>query len=390
MVTDNNKSKGESKMQEILVIDSLPGSGKTTYIIDLLKKENKQFVYVTPLLSETERIMNEIPNTFTPKGIKHLSFNSMLVNGYNIATTHSLFLQLNDTWVLDNTTLVIDEALDCIEVYPLSKGKIKDLLSRSISIGEDGKLIWIGDITEYSQKGDSEVYAIYSACLNDCAYLINNNVVIVELSPKLLSKFSKVYILTYNFASSLFASWLTKHCIIARYLRPKLLKTDSEIKEQMKDLVSFVDYSPIDKLNYSYSYTDWIERINTDKLMSKFTSYFTNNPHPTSKILYTCPKDKKSSVSGRGWKRAKWLSSRTKATNEYRQCNFIVYLYNKYYNPNIKLFSNKHGIPLDNDQYALTELIQFIFRSALRDGKPITLMLPSKRMRNLFKNWLNE
>ena len=31
----------------------------------------------------------------------------------------------------------------------------------------------------------------------------------------------------------------------------------------------------------------------------------------------------------------------------------------------------------------------FIFRSAIRDNKPINLYIPSERMRNIFKAWLN-
>ena len=40
------------------------------------------------------------------------------------------------------------------------------------------------------------------------------------------------------------------------------------------------------------------------------------------------------------------------------------------------------------DAYALTELIQWVWRSRVRDGHPITLYLPSPRMRKLLKDWL--
>ena len=41
-----------------------------------------------------------------------------------------------------------------------------------------------------------------------------------------------------------------------------------------------------------------------------------------------------------------------------------------------------------NDAYALTELIQWVWRSRVRRGEPITLYLPSPRMRRLFEEWL--
>ena len=49
-----------------------------------------------------------------------------------------------------------------------------------------------------------------------------------------------------------------------------------------------------------------------------------------------------------------------------------------------------NGIRVEEDQYALSELIQWIFRSALRDNKEITLYIPSKRMRKLLENWINK
>ena len=41
-----------------------------------------------------------------------------------------------------------------------------------------------------------------------------------------------------------------------------------------------------------------------------------------------------------------------------------------------------------SDAYALTELIQWVWRSRVRRGEPIILYLPSPRMRRLFEEWL--
>ena len=58
--------------------------------------------------------------------------------------------------------------------------------------------------------------------------------------------------------------------------------------------------------------------------------------------------------------------------------------------PTLKHFFEVEGIKVDEDAYALSELIQFIYRSAIRDGKPITVYIPSKRMRELFMDWINK
>ena len=48
----------------------------------------------------------------------------------------------------------------------------------------------------------------------------------------------------------------------------------------------------------------------------------------------------------------------------------------------------KNGIKLNARLFALSELIQWVWRSQIRDGKPIKLYLPSKRMRQLFQSWM--
>ena len=43
----------------------------------------------------------------------------------------------------------------------------------------------------------------------------------------------------------------------------------------------------------------------------------------------------------------------------------------------------------DKDLWALSNMIQFVFRSRLRKGESINLYVPSSRMRELFLKWLN-
>lgn len=45
---------------------------------------------------------------------------------------------------------------------------------------------------------------------------------------------------------------------------------------------------------------------------------------------------------------------------------------------------------ISENNYALSEMLQFIWRSAIRDGKEIWIYIPSIRMRNLLKQWINQ
>jgi hypothetical protein len=78
-----------------------------------------------------------------------------------------------------------------------------------------------------------------------------------------------------------------------------------------------------------------------------------------------------------------------RASNDYKDRTVLAYLCNRYVNPVTANFFVLNEIPIDQDMYALSEMLQWIWRSAIRDGKPIKIYIPSKRMRNLLINWLN-
>ena len=54
--------------------------------------------------------------------------------------------------------------------------------------------------------------------------------------------------------------------------------------------------------------------------------------------------------------------------------------------PVVQYFQAK-GVKVDQERYALSELLQWIFRSAIREQENVSLYLPSKRMRQLLHEW---
>ena len=61
-----------------------------------------------------------------------------------------------------------------------------------------------------------------------------------------------------------------------------------------------------------------------------------------------------------------------------------------YFKRKIKQFFIDKGVSVDEDTWALSELIQWVFRSAIRENNNINIYIPSERMRNLFIEWLNK
>ena len=110
---------------------------------------------------------------------------------------------------------------------------------------------------------------------------------------------------------------------------------------------------------------------------------------PISLNLWTTFKEFEDSLKGKGYTRA-FAPINMRATNDYKNTCAVAYLANRYMKPTLKHFFERQGLLVDEDSYALGELIQFIYRSAIRDGKPITVYIPSKRMRTLLENWINK
>lgn len=84
-----------------------------------------------------------------------------------------------------------------------------------------------------------------------------------------------------------------------------------------------------------------------------------------------------------------FVSMTSRATNKYKDKTYLAYLVNRYLNPIERKFFEQYGVKMDEDTWALSELVQWIWRSGIRDGKKISIYIPNKRMRDFLKEFLN-
>jgi len=105
----------------------------------------------------------------------------------------------------------------------------------------------------------------------------------------------------------------------------------------------------------------------------------------------TPKKNSKPGVFAKGsrMKDVNWIANTTRGTNDYMHCSHLIYLYDQNINPVLARWLGD-STQAFKDAYALTELIQWVWRSRVRRGEPVTLYLPSPRMRRLFEEWLND
>lgn len=106
----------------IHIIDSLPSTGKSNYIISQLQAQPQtKTLVVVPYLDEVERYLKSLPHFKTPdlkSKSKQDTLLSLLVEGHSIVITHSLYQLLSD---------LHREAIDLME-YHLVLNDIKPLL----------------------------------------------------------------------------------------------------------------------------------------------------------------------------------------------------------------------------------------------------------------------
>ena len=91
-------------------------------------------------------------------------------------------------------------------------------------------------------------------------------------------------------------------------------------------------------------------------------------------------------LTPRGFKGA-FVACNVRATNDYKDKVHLAYLRNIYSQPPVVQYFKAKGVTVNRDRYALSELLQWIFRSAIREQKDVKLYLPSKRMRKLLHEW---
>jgi hypothetical protein len=125
------------------------------------------------------------------------------------------------------------------------------------------------------------------------------------------------------------------------------------------------------------------------QLRKNISNVFKNIFKATSReVLWTAFKGSTEQLLGKGYSSA-FIPYNLRASNEYSSRKYLAYCVNNFPRPWEVKYYREHGVEVDADGYALSILIQWIFRSAIRNNEEVWLYLPSARMRNLLIQWLN-
>lgn len=419
-------------MTKITVIDTIMGAGKTSYIIEYMKQTHiegmfdglqRRFIYVTPLLTEVERVKAACPRLRfkDPKpihGRKYFGLQRLIEDRENIATTHELFKLLTQetrqALLEANYTLVIDEVLTCCDLFDgLTKHDQNDLFqSGKLYIDKDtGRVQW-----DHHNHGDYEgkFSTIKHLCDNGnlAAYPEGprgTRVFIWQFPTEFLECFEQTFVLTYLFDGSPMRSYLdakgvgyelkavTEDSGRGYRLIPWQDHNEGEVKSRIRELVILYEGQGnalgTPRNNEQPLSSSWFKRADEKtlaKLRGNTVTYFKNHAQTASQFnALTTFKSVRSKLKGPGYSRSScWVALNAKATNEYAHKTSMAYLANRFVLPPLRNHFLKQGIHINEELFAISEMIQVLWRTAIRNGKPVHLYIPSQRMRGLFKAWL--
>lgn len=392
------------------IIDEVMGSGKTTAAINFINdsSNNTHFLYITPYLTEVDRIIEKCPGKRFKqpgkKGSKLDSIKDLFEKQENIVSTHALFRyfdeEIIDIAYTNNYVLIMDEVAEVIEPYHITKYDLTDILNNYAHVDPETKLL-VWDYREYRGKFEE----VRKLCDLKSITVYNESAMLWLFPITTFRAFKRTYILTYMFnaqAQSYYYNYYHIHydrlyvkCENGKY-QFTTERVETYSKYDYRNLINIcnnVKLNDIGEKPHALSKT-WYERNQNNTLMKQLqknvSNYFRNILQSSSDSnIWTTFKDYQKLISGQGYAKG-FVPSNMRATNEYMDRDNVAYLVNKYFNPIIKQFFVSHGIEVDEDGYAVSEMLQFIWRSAIRRGKPINLYIPSKRMRDLLTEWINE
>lgn len=443
-------NEAESK---ITVIDDIMGSGKTSYMIEYMNAyPEKSYIYCTPLLSEVSRIRRSCPQLDFKEpihengGRKIDSFNNLLSGGKNIVLTHSTFANATPEtveYIRENKyVLIMDEVIELLEdVIDLDTGvnlkpkteegdaNIEYILNNCISVDDDNAVSWTG---ARFKKGGA-FYPLMMMADNKSLLLINGCFLVWQFPYHIFELFEHVYVLTYLFQGSIMKHYLDYHGI--GYIRKSIesktcfqgeecftryrlieYRQDVEKQKQYGGLVEIWDNPKANNYKGKSLSSTWISRNLSEfkELKPKIYNFFRNVAKAKSEqIMWTCKGEYRHYLKGEGYtfvrrltaeekaiysknendERVRKLScfvpSNTKATNDFKNKSVLAYCLNMFPKPQIKCYFQKRKIQFNDDLFALGIMLQWIWRSRIRDDEPIMIYIPSMRMRAMFRDWLD-
>lgn len=402
----------------VRVCDAIMGTGKSSAAITYLNAhKTDKFIYITPYLDEAARIRASCPelNFIEPKHLKQYDHRKLLhtakliKSGRNIATTHQAFKNYTPETLADireqGYTLIIDENVDVLEASDIHPDDLQMAVDAGYIAEQNGVYSIVKE--NYHGYAFSEIFSLLRS--RELFRMTDNDqksLFYWALPPELLTSFKDVFILTYLFDGQSICHFLKIYNIPFEYIGIERTQDGGyrfgalpgylpEYVSHMREMIHILDRGSLNEIGEDYYALSmkWFRRggDSVDQLKRNVSNCFNNiwRDIPSEKRLWGTYKSASNALRGKGYSKS-FLIFNAKAMNGYRHKDHLVYPVNIFMNVNEKKFYHMHGVEVNEDMYALSVMVQWIWRSAIRDGKEIHLYIPSKRMRTLLIQWIDQ
>lgn len=401
----------------VKVCDAIMGTGKSSAAITYLNEhKDEKFIYITPYLDEATRIKNNCPSLrFVEPSEKLPKYNhrksehtaALIKEGRNITTTHQAFKRYTQDTLDDikqqGYTLIIDENVDVLEVFDFHEDDLRLAIDAGYIEENDG--VYTLANSDYKGNALRELFSLMkSRELIKMTDKDNKSLFYWALPPELLTSFKDVFILTYLFTGQSLHHFMNIYNIPYEYIGIERTKDGGyrfgeypgytpEYVYHLKDMLHILDGERINEVGDDYYALSmsWFKKDedNVEQLKRNVYNCVNNiwGNIPADRKLWGSYCGESSKIKGKGYSKS-FLAFNAKATNAYRKRDYIAYIANLFMNVDEKKYYQAHGIKVDEDMYALSIMVQWIWRSAIRDGGEVYLYIPSRRMRTLLTNWI--
>lgn len=406
----------------INVVDAPMGVGKTSAAIAHVNSLSRDdhVVFATPYVPECERIEkgckskrvyaiqeDEESKNKTANARKYLSA------GQSIACTHELLLWFTSD-MLENIsskdyTLVIDEAMQV--VHTLKKKQLNQIYHLKthgcITVDEEtGAISYASDFERESSMSvtDADVIKLID---RGRIYLIDDMVYVWEYPIELLNSFKQIILLTYMFDAQLVNYYMRYNGYSINMLSARATQGSGyefcsydEGDGFRYDVRSKIHILENEKLNrigddtYALS-VGWFNRSKQDndggiQQLGRNVRNVQKNVFKCSAkdFIWTSYKKNRKDLSDKNIA-SRYVRSNARAENTWSNCHYLAYTIGKFQNPTCINFFKARGYTIDVKKWALSEMIQWIWRSAIRNGDEIHMYIPSRRMRTMLYAWID-
>lgn len=400
--------------KKVKIVDEMMGRGKSSAAINYINESSPDdhFLVITPYLEEIKRYKSEcsekhFKEPLYKNGSKLNNIKELIRNGENVVSTHALFHRFDEeiieTCRILNYTLIMDEVADVVEKYIITPDDIDCLLKNFCDIDENnGMMHWRDEVQDYEGKFSEVKYM----CNLGGVVMVRDTMLLWLFPVEAFKAFDNVFILTYMFNAQIQRYYYDFYNLDYEYMyvagnslstyRFSETKDSSAAEYDYSKLVHILDHNKMNAIGDARTALSkgWYEANSRSALMKQLQkntlNYFQNIVGGSSKDALWCTfKEYKAQLAGKGYTRSH-LAINARATNEYRSRTRLAYLVNRFLNPVVKGFFQDHGVTVDEEGFALSEMLQWIWRSAIRDGKEIWIYIPSLRMRELLIGWISK